>query len=146
MPALWFALGVLAAILVLAICQRRRRLAVSGQILFGPAGENPMSKAVVHADDTSITGTLVIKDKKGNVVTPKTPPVWSMADSSVATMAVSDDGQTGTFTNFAVGDSTIDVVVDGADMEDGNPAHFSGEIQVLAAGGVTGDVTFGAAT
>lgn len=105
-----------------------------------------MSKAIVHVDDTSIQATVVIKDKKGNIVVPTVPPIWSMSDQSVATQTVSSDGQTATYTNFALGDSTIDVLVDGADMEDGNPAHFSGELQVLAAGGVTGDVTFGPAS
>jgi hypothetical protein len=123
--------------------KHRHRRGVSGQIFFGPVGDN-MSKGIVHADDASISATIVIKDKQGNLVTPKVAPQWSMGDSSVATQVVSDDGTTATYSApFTLGTSTIDVLVDGSDMEDGNPAHGTGELQVLASGGVSLDVTFG---
>lgn len=142
-------LAVLAVLVVIAIivCPRqyRARTGVSGKIFFELKGMT-MSKLVLHTDSTSATATVVVKDAQGNPVTFSVPPVWTLG-AAIATLTPSADGTSATLTGpFTVGDTNVDVLVDAADMENGQPAHFTGEVQVLAAGGVTGEVDFGPVT
>lgn len=105
-----------------------------------------MSKVVLHTDSTSVSATVVVKDAQGNPITFSVPPVWTLG-APVAALTPSADGTSVALgAPFAVGDTQLDVLVDAADMENGQPAHFTGEVQVLAAGGVTGEVDFGPVT
>lgn len=115
---------------------------VSVSLFFKPTGE-PMSQATLHADDNGVSAQLALKDKHGNTVTPATAPAWSLSDSTIVSMTVAPDGLSAQFAPLGpVGTTTVDVVVDG----EAGPIHATGDIQVLAAGVATADLSFGPVT
>ena len=102
-----------------------------------------MSKAILHADDSSVGASLVLKDKKGNVTSPAAPPTWSVSADGVVTMTVAADGLSAAFVPAGVGDVTVDVVVEGDPLPGVDTLHASGDISVLPAEAATVDLGFG---
>lgn len=119
--------------------------AVNLLLLFGPIGE-AMSKAILHLDDTSVSASLVFKDKRGNVTSPAAPPVWSLSAEGIVAMTVAPDGLSAEFTPTAPGDVTVDVVAEGDPTPGLDTLHATGDLSVLPAEAATVDLNFGPVT
>lgn len=95
--------------------------------------------AQLRMDDTSVTGTVVFKDRKGNVALPVGMPVWSVSPpDSVVAIQVSGDGMSAVFGPVGVGTALIVAVADGISA--------SGSIDVVGAAVATGEIVFGDVT
>jgi hypothetical protein len=102
-----------------------------------------MAKAILHTDDTSVSASLVFKDKKGNVTAPAAPPAWSLSADGIVTMTVAADGMSASFAPAAPGDVAVNVVAEGDATPGVDTLHASGDISVLAAEAASVDLSFG---
>jgi hypothetical protein len=94
-----------------------------------------MATLIIEKDDTGVTATLVCKDKKGNTVTPQTPPVWSDPDpAGVVTQTVAADGMSATYTPDAAGSTSLKATVDADPGDPVVPMEAVGQIVVKEAG------------
>lgn len=102
-----------------------------------------MATGTMHADDNGIAAMIVFKDRKGNVATVATVPVWTLSADGIVAMAVSGDGMSATFTPITVGSVDIDVVAEGDPTPGVDTIHGIGTIQVLPAEASVAEVSFG---
>src|SRR6202521_2408452 len=115
------------------------------KLLFGLTG-NTMATAVLHLTSTSVTGTLVATDAKGNVFPLPNPPVWSLSAAGIVVMTVAADGMSAAFAPVSPGSVIVDVVAEGDPTPGVDTVHGTGDITVLAAEAASIALTFGPVT
>lgn len=120
----------------------RRGDIVKGNMLFG-APEGDLAKGFIDLDQASISSALDLRNKAGEQVTPDTPPVWTLGNPTVASVAVAADGMSAVFTPLAVGTTSVNVTLDAELGEGVREMVLSGELEVTPGDIATGEVTFG---
>src|SRR5258706_7052954 len=105
-----------------------------------------MGQITVKDSDGAFRAAIAFVDAKGSPTEPDDVPQWAIADESVATAVVDDDGKGAEFTPGSPGAAeaaTTQVTVTSTDT-DGTVVTAVGSITVVSGEAVLGDVSFAA--
>ena len=105
-----------------------------------------MAKFTMKSDDAGCAAQLVFKDKKGNPVGVVGAPEWTMSADGIVDMTVAPDGLSAQFVPTdapgAIGTVTITVKAEGDPTPGVDTIVLTGDIEVIAAEAVVGELSF----
>jgi len=113
---------------------------ISSPVIFKNKESFFMGEITVKDSDAPLGATVTFLDAKGATTTPDDVPAWTSSDETVATVAASDDGLTGTVTIGMPGATVIEVST--VESNTGDTITAQGTVTVQAGDSVIGSVEF----
>jgi hypothetical protein len=103
-----------------------------------------MGEITVDASCTTLAATVQFTDAEGNITTPDTEPIWSVADPAVLTCTPAQDGMSATFGVGQPGVCSVSVSTTETHGGVGTPTDvlLTGLVTVIAGDTVAGSIDF----